>query len=104
MEDDLQARARALTDAAHDLIMEHRELRTRSDLIRRQHGAAASRLSALRQTAGLLQQLASAQHIVGAGARQIIQLRRIVADPAKHLEYVLRTSMIQSLRDAEKIQ
>lgn len=31
-------------------------------------------------------------------------LRRIVADPAKHREYVMRTSMIQSLRDSEKIE
>lgn len=31
-------------------------------------------------------------------------LRRIVADPVKHREYVMRTSMIQSLRDSEKIE
>ena len=30
-------------------------------------------------------------------------LRRIVADPVKHRDYVMRTSMIQSLRDSEKI-
>jgi 3-(3-hydroxy-phenyl)propionate hydroxylase len=30
-------------------------------------------------------------------------LRRIAADPAKHREYVMRTSMIQSLRDSEKV-
>jgi 3-(3-hydroxy-phenyl)propionate hydroxylase len=30
-------------------------------------------------------------------------LRRTVADPVRHYEYVLRTSMIQSLRDSEKI-
>jgi 3-(3-hydroxy-phenyl)propionate hydroxylase len=30
-------------------------------------------------------------------------LRRTVADPVKHREYVMRTSMIQSLRDSEKI-
>jgi 3-(3-hydroxy-phenyl)propionate hydroxylase len=32
------------------------------------------------------------------------ELRGIVADPEKHRNYVMRTSMIQSLRDAEKIQ
>jgi len=31
------------------------------------------------------------------------ELRRIVDDPAKHYDYVLRTSMIQSLRDSEQI-
>jgi 3-(3-hydroxy-phenyl)propionate hydroxylase len=31
------------------------------------------------------------------------ELRRIAADPVKHREYMLRTSMIQSLRDSEKI-
>lgn len=31
------------------------------------------------------------------------ELRRIVDDPIKHREYVMRTSMIQSLRDAEQI-
>ena len=30
-------------------------------------------------------------------------LRRIVADPKQHRDYVMRTSMIQSLRDAEQI-
>ena len=30
-------------------------------------------------------------------------LRRIAGDPAKHHDYLLRTSMIQSLRDSEKI-
>jgi len=30
-------------------------------------------------------------------------LRGIVADPARHRDYVMRTSMIQSLRDSEKI-
>jgi 3-(3-hydroxy-phenyl)propionate hydroxylase len=30
-------------------------------------------------------------------------LRRIVADPVKHRDYVMRTSMIQSLKDSEKI-
>jgi 3-(3-hydroxy-phenyl)propionate hydroxylase len=30
-------------------------------------------------------------------------LRRIAGDPEKHREYVMRTSMIQSLRDSEKI-
>jgi len=32
------------------------------------------------------------------------ELRGIVADPEKHRGYVMRTSMIQSLRDVEKIQ
>lgn len=32
------------------------------------------------------------------------ELRRIAGDPAKHREYVMRTSMIQSLRDSEKIE
>jgi len=32
------------------------------------------------------------------------ELRRIVDDPVKHRDYVMRTSMIQSLRDAETIQ
>jgi 3-(3-hydroxy-phenyl)propionate hydroxylase len=32
------------------------------------------------------------------------ELRRIVDDPAKHRDYVMRTSMIQSLRDAELVQ
>ena len=32
------------------------------------------------------------------------ELRRIVHDPVKHREYVMRTSMIQSLRDVEQIQ
>jgi 3-(3-hydroxy-phenyl)propionate hydroxylase len=31
-------------------------------------------------------------------------LRRTVADPAKHRDYVMRTSMIQSLRDVEQVQ
>jgi 3-(3-hydroxy-phenyl)propionate hydroxylase len=31
------------------------------------------------------------------------ELRRTVADPMKHRDYVMRTSMIQSLRDSEKI-
>lgn len=31
-------------------------------------------------------------------------LRRIASDPEKHRDYVMRTSMIQSLRDAEKIE
>jgi 3-(3-hydroxy-phenyl)propionate hydroxylase len=30
-------------------------------------------------------------------------LRRIAADPQKHRDYVMRTSMIQSLRDSEKV-
>ena len=30
------------------------------------------------------------------------ELRRIVADPVKHRDYVMRTSMIQSLKDSEK--
>jgi 3-(3-hydroxy-phenyl)propionate hydroxylase len=30
-------------------------------------------------------------------------LRRVAADPLKHREYVMRTSMIQSLRDSEKV-
>jgi 3-(3-hydroxy-phenyl)propionate hydroxylase len=32
------------------------------------------------------------------------ELRRIVDDPVKHREYVMRTSMIQSLRDVEQVQ
>jgi len=32
------------------------------------------------------------------------ELRRIVQDPVKHRDYVMRTSMIQSLRDVEQIQ
>ena len=32
------------------------------------------------------------------------ELRSIVADPDKHRNYVMRTSMIQSLRDVEKVQ
>ena len=32
------------------------------------------------------------------------ELRSIVDDPEKHRNYVMRTSMIQSLRDAEKVQ
>jgi len=32
------------------------------------------------------------------------ELRRIVGDPVKHREYVMRTSMIQSLRDVEQVQ
>jgi 3-(3-hydroxy-phenyl)propionate hydroxylase len=32
------------------------------------------------------------------------ELRRIVDDPVKHREYVMRTSMIQSLRDIEQVQ
>ena len=32
------------------------------------------------------------------------ELRRIVEDPEKHRSYVMRTSMIQSLRDVEQIQ
>ena len=31
------------------------------------------------------------------------ELRRIVDDPAKHRDYVMRTSMIQSLRDVEQV-
>jgi 3-(3-hydroxy-phenyl)propionate hydroxylase len=31
-------------------------------------------------------------------------LRRIVDDPVKHRDYVMRTSMIQSLRDVEQVQ
>ena len=104
MEDDLQARARALADAAHDLMIEHRELRARSDLIRRQHGAATSRLSALRQTAGFLQQLASAQHIVGACARQIIQLRRIVADLERIGEHQVAAAARDLLATFEETQ
>ncbi len=40
-----------------------------------------------------------------ASARQVYydDLRRIAADPAEHRDYVMRTSMIQSLRDSEKI-
>ena len=104
MEDDLQARARALADAARDLMMEHRELRARSDLIRRQHGAATSTLSALRQTGGLLQQLASAQQIVGAGARQIIQLRRIVADLERLEEHEVAAAARELLAAFEETQ
>ena len=39
------------------------------------------------------------------GARQAYydELRGIVADPEKHRNYVMRTSMIQSLRDVEKV-
>ena len=79
MEDNLLARARALADAAHALIAGYRELRARSDLIRRQLGAATSQISPQR-TAGLLQQLVAAKATVGACARQIIQLRGIVSD------------------------
>ena len=32
------------------------------------------------------------------------ELRRIVDDPQQHRDYVMRTSMIQSLRDVEKVQ
>ena len=32
------------------------------------------------------------------------ELRRIAGDPAKHRDYVMRTSMIQSLRDVEEVQ
>ena len=32
------------------------------------------------------------------------ELRGIVDDPEKHRDYVMRTSMIQSLRDVEQIQ
>jgi len=32
------------------------------------------------------------------------ELRGIVDDPEKHRSYVMRTSMIQSLRDVEKVQ
>ena len=32
------------------------------------------------------------------------ELRRIVDDPAKHRDYVMRTSMIQSLRDVEQVR
>jgi len=80
MEDNLLARARALADAAHDLIVEHRELLAQSDLLRRQLSAATSQMSPLKRTAGLLQQLAAAKATVGACARQIIQLRGIVSD------------------------
>jgi 3-(3-hydroxy-phenyl)propionate hydroxylase len=40
------------------------------------------------------------------GAREAYydELRGIVADPEKHRGYVMRTSMIQSLRDVEKVQ
>jgi 3-(3-hydroxy-phenyl)propionate hydroxylase len=40
------------------------------------------------------------------GARRAYydELRGIVADPEKHRSYVMRTSMIQSLRDVERIQ
>jgi 3-(3-hydroxy-phenyl)propionate hydroxylase len=31
------------------------------------------------------------------------ELRRTAADPIKHRDYVMRTSMIQSLRDSERI-
>ena len=39
------------------------------------------------------------------GARQAYydELRGIVDDPVRHRDYLMRTSMIQSLRDAEKI-
>jgi 3-(3-hydroxy-phenyl)propionate hydroxylase len=39
------------------------------------------------------------------GARRAYydELRDIVANPQKHRDYVMRTSMIQSLRDVEKI-
>jgi hypothetical protein len=104
MEDDLQARARALADAAHDLIREHRELRARSDLIRRQHGAATSRLSALRQTAGLLQQLVSAQHIVATGARQIINLCGIVAELERLGEHGIAATARDLLATFEETQ
>ena len=82
MDDDLQARARALVDTAHDLMMEHRELRVRSDLVRRQLDGPTSRLGPLRQTARLLQQLASAS-TSSASVRDrslTCALRRIVAD------------------------
>jgi 3-(3-hydroxy-phenyl)propionate hydroxylase len=38
-----------------------------------------------------------------ARAKYYDDLRRIVADPVQHRDYLLRTSMIQSLRDVEKI-
>jgi len=40
------------------------------------------------------------------GARQAYydELRSIAADPEKHRSYVMRTSMIQSLRDVEQVQ
>jgi 3-(3-hydroxy-phenyl)propionate hydroxylase len=40
------------------------------------------------------------------GARRAYydELRGIVGDPEKHRSYVMRTSMIQSLRDVEQIQ
>ena len=40
------------------------------------------------------------------GARQAYydDLRRTVEDPEKHRAYVMRTSMIQSLRDIEQVQ
>jgi len=95
MEDNLLARARALADAAHDLIVEHRELLAQSDLLRRQLSAATSQMSPLKQTAGLLQQLAAAQHIVGACARHIIRLRAIVPD----LEHLGEREVAASTRD-----
>jgi hypothetical protein len=104
MEDNLLARSRALADAAHDLIMEHRELRARSDLIRRQLGAATSQMSPLKQTAGLLQQLASVQHIVAAGARQIIELRRIVADLERLGEHQVAAAARDLLTTFEETQ
>ena len=95
MEDNLLAPARALADAAHALIVEHRELRARSDLVRRQLRAATSQMSPLKQTAGLLQQLAAAQHIVGACARHIVRLRAIVPD----LEQLGEREVAASTRD-----
>ena len=95
MGDDLLARARALAEAAHNLIVEHRELLAQSDLLRRQLRAAASQMSPLKQTAGLLQQLAAVQRIVGACARHIVRLRAIVSD----LEHLGEREVAASTRD-----
>ena len=95
MDNSLIARARALADAAHDLRMEHHELKARSDMLRRQRSAGTSQLSALKRTAGLLQQLAAAQHIVAAGAPQIIHLGEIVAE----LERLGEHDLVATARD-----
>ena len=95
MADNLLARARAIAEAAHDLITEHRELLAQSDLLRRQLRAATSQMSPLKQTAGLLQQLAAAQRIVGACARHIVRLRAIVPD----LEQLGEREVAASTRD-----
>ena len=53
----------------------------------------------------LVTQYKSIAAIIEPSARQAYydDLRRIAADPDKHREYVMRTSMIQSLRDVAKI-